>query len=54
MWWAKFLLLIFTTALVTFLIVRIDLWLKQRRANPQAQWTFRGLVYFVLNLRDLF
>lgn len=58
MWWLKLTLLIAITVGVTWLIVWLDSRYKKRmKTDPNAtsqRGIFRGLVYFVLNLRDIF
>ena len=58
MWWTKFLLLMSITVGVTYLIIRIDTWIKKRRNTgleiSKTTKTYRALVYFLLNLSDLF
>jgi hypothetical protein len=57
MWWIKFLLLISITVGVTYLIIRIDSWIKtSRETHPEifkTRGSFRALTYILLNLSDL-
>ena len=58
MWWLKFGLLVAITVGVTWFIVWLDssLW-KRIKSDPSAgseRGMFRGIVYFILNLRDIF
>ena len=58
MWWLKFSLLIAITVGVTWFIVWLDSSFRKRiKSDPSAgaeRGMFRGIVYFILNLRDLF
>jgi len=58
MWWLKFSLLIAITVSVTWLIVWLDSSFRKRlKSDPSAgpeRGLFRGIVYFILNLRDIF
>jgi len=58
MWWIKFLLLMSITVGATYLIVRIDTWIKSsRKTHPEMSGTrgmFRALACLLLNLSDLF
>ena len=58
MWWIKFFLLMSITAGVTYLIVRIDTFIKRsRETHPElfkTRCTFRAVVYLLLNLAGSF
>jgi hypothetical protein len=55
MWWLKFSLLIVITVGVTWMIVWLDSSFKKRGQTASSQrGFFRGIVYFLLNLRDIF
>jgi hypothetical protein len=52
-WWAKFFLLITVTVAVTWLILRLDTYIGKHSKSRKKRYTFRGLIWMLLNLRDL-